>query len=79
MDYHFIWERVLRKDLAISFVSGKDNLADIFTKSLPGHLFLLFRDKLMPRAFPIRLRGDDNNSKTEHQTMLHLQSKEEDD
>ena len=74
-----IRDRVLRKDLAISFVSGKDNLADIFTKSLPGPLFLLFHDKLMPRAFPIRLRGDDNISKTEHQTKLQLQSKEEDD
>ena len=74
VDYHFIRERVLCKDLAISFVSGKDNLANIFTKPFPGPLFLLFRDKLMSRSFPIRLRGDDNNRKTEH----HLQSKEED-
>ena len=43
VDYHFIRERVLCKDLAISFVSGKDNLADIFTKPLPGPLFLLDR------------------------------------
>ena len=74
VDYHFIRERVLRKDLAISFVSGKDNLADIFTKPLPGPLFLLFHDKLMPRSSPIRLRGDDKDRKTEQ----HLQSKKED-
>ena len=78
VDYHFIRERVLRKDLAISFVSGKDNLADIFTKPLAGPLFLLFCDKLMPHSFPIRLRGDDNNRKTEHQPEHHLQPKEED-
>ena len=57
VDYHFIRECVLRKDLAISFVSGKDNLADIFTKPLPGPLFLLFRDKLMPRSFPHSFKG----------------------
>ena len=74
VDYHFIRERVLRKDLAISFVFGKDNLADIFTKPLPGPLFLLFRDKLMPRSFPIRLKGDDKDRKTEQ----HLHSKKED-
>ena len=74
VDYHFIRERVLRKDLAISFVSGKDNFADIFTKPLPGPLFLLFRDKLMPRSFPIHLRGDDKDRKTKQ----HLHSKKED-
>ena len=65
VDYHFIRERVLRKDLAISFVSGKDNLADIFTKPLPGPLFLFFRDKLMPRSSSICLKGDDKDRKTE--------------
>ena len=74
VDYHFVRERVLRKDLAISFVSGKDNLADIFTKPLPGPSFLFFHAKLMSCSSPIRLRGDDKDRKPEH----HLQSKKED-
>ena len=35
VDFHFIRERVLRKDLVVKFVSTTDQLADIFTKSLP--------------------------------------------
>uniref|UniRef100_A0A2N9J6E2 Integrase catalytic domain-containing protein n=1 Tax=Fagus sylvatica TaxID=28930 RepID=A0A2N9J6E2_FAGSY len=40
VDFHFIRERVLRKDLVVKFVSTTDQLADIFTKSLPTHHFL---------------------------------------
>ena len=65
VDYHFIRDRVRRKDLAIHFVSGKDNLADIFTKPLLRPLFLFFRDKLMPHSSPIRLRGDVEDTKAE--------------
>jgi hypothetical protein len=34
VDFHFVRERVLRKDLVVKFVSTVDQLADIFTKSL---------------------------------------------
>ena len=37
VDFHFIRERVLRKDLQVKFVSTTDQLADIFTKGLPSH------------------------------------------
>uniref|UniRef100_A0A2N9FFC2 Reverse transcriptase Ty1/copia-type domain-containing protein n=1 Tax=Fagus sylvatica TaxID=28930 RepID=A0A2N9FFC2_FAGSY len=40
VDFHFIRERVLRKDLVVKFVSTIDQLADIFTKSLPTQRFL---------------------------------------
>jgi hypothetical protein len=40
VDFHFIRERVLRKDLVVKFVSTTDQLADSFTKSLPTHRFL---------------------------------------
>uniref|UniRef100_A0A2N9GTY6 Uncharacterized protein n=1 Tax=Fagus sylvatica TaxID=28930 RepID=A0A2N9GTY6_FAGSY len=40
VDFHFVRERVLRKDLAVKFVSTLDQLANIFTKSLPTHRFL---------------------------------------
>uniref|UniRef100_A0A2N9GH47 Integrase catalytic domain-containing protein n=1 Tax=Fagus sylvatica TaxID=28930 RepID=A0A2N9GH47_FAGSY len=40
VDFHFVRERVLRKDLEVKFVSTVDQLADIFTKSLPTQRFI---------------------------------------
>jgi hypothetical protein len=37
IQYHFLRERVQNKELAISYINMKDNIADIFTKALtPG-------------------------------------------
>jgi hypothetical protein len=37
IQYHFLRERVQSKELAISYINMKDNIADIFTKALtPG-------------------------------------------
>ena len=41
VDYHFVCEKVLRRDLCVKFVLSKDNLADIFTKSLPRLCFFI--------------------------------------
>jgi hypothetical protein len=46
VDFHFVRERVLRKDLVVKFVSTVDQLADIFTKSLSTHRFLDLRNNL---------------------------------
>uniref|UniRef100_A0A2N9GHZ2 Integrase catalytic domain-containing protein n=1 Tax=Fagus sylvatica TaxID=28930 RepID=A0A2N9GHZ2_FAGSY len=46
VDFHFVRERVLRKDLTVKFVSTVDQLADIFTKSLSTHRFLDLRNNL---------------------------------
>jgi hypothetical protein len=46
VDFHFVRERVLRKDLVVKFVSTVDQLANIFTKSLPTHRFLELRRNL---------------------------------
>uniref|UniRef100_A0A2N9FLZ2 Integrase catalytic domain-containing protein n=1 Tax=Fagus sylvatica TaxID=28930 RepID=A0A2N9FLZ2_FAGSY len=40
VDFHFIREKVLRKDLVVKFISTIDQLANIFTKSLPTQRFL---------------------------------------
>ena len=41
VDYHYVREKVLRCDLCFRFVSGKDNLTDLFTKPLTSASFLL--------------------------------------
>ena len=62
VDYHFTREKVLRKQLQIGFVSGRDNFADIFTKPLPAPLFQFHRAKLLVDSSPISLRGDVEHS-----------------
>jgi len=58
VDFHYVCEKVLCKDLCIRFVSRKDNLADIFTKPLTSPLFLLQSSKLMVDSSPIHWSGD---------------------
>ena len=58
VDYHYVREKFLRRDLKIGFVSGTDNMADIFTKPLPTPPFLSFRTKLLVDSSPCCLRGD---------------------
>ncbi|XP_065636783.1 uncharacterized mitochondrial protein AtMg00810-like [Quercus suber] len=55
--YHFVREKVLKRDLGIKFISIKDNYADIFTKPLPGPYFLFLRGKLLADSTSC-LRGD---------------------
>ncbi|XP_019172086.1 PREDICTED: uncharacterized protein LOC109167519 [Ipomoea nil] len=46
IDYHFVRDKVASGDIVVNFVSTKDQLADIFTKPLPGSRFAILRDKL---------------------------------
>ena len=55
VDFHFVRERVLHKDLTLKFVSTLDQLVDIFTKSLPTHHFLDLRSNLMATVRPPKL------------------------
>jgi len=57
VDYHFIREKVLHKDITISHLSTHDQCADIFTKGLTATRFNFLRNKLMIVASPISLRG----------------------
>ena len=36
VDYHFVREKVLNRDMIIKYISTLDQLVDLFTKSLPS-------------------------------------------
>jgi hypothetical protein len=57
VDYHFIHEKVLNKDISVHYLSTHIQLADIFTKGLSSSCFLFLRDKLMVLGSPISLQG----------------------
>ncbi|XP_019200258.1 PREDICTED: uncharacterized protein LOC109193886 [Ipomoea nil] len=45
VDYHFVQDKVSSGEFQVHFVSTKDQLTDIFTKSLPAAHFGILRDK----------------------------------
>ena len=47
VDYHFVREKVLRRDVMLKFISAHDQLADLFTKGLPSPRFNWLTSKLM--------------------------------
>ncbi|KAL4030262.1 hypothetical protein IC575_008498 [Cucumis melo] len=47
IDYHFVREKVLRKDISIRYIFSNNQLADILTKPLLSPTFLHLRDKLL--------------------------------
>lgn len=58
VDYHFIHEKVLNRDILVKFISTKDQVADIFTNGLSSARFSYLKSKLMVSLHPISLRGD---------------------
>ena len=68
VDYHFVREKVLRRDLLLKFVASHDQLADILTKGLPSPRFLWLLSKLMWQ-FPMCLRGDEKPEEHDAQEL----------
>jgi hypothetical protein len=60
MDYYFIREKVLNRDVLLKFISTGDQIADIFTRGLSSTRFLFLKSKLMVLSSPISLRGNVN-------------------
>lgn len=52
IDFHFVRDKVARKDLNVQFLSTKDQLADIFTKPLASSRHKLLCSKLHVVYFP---------------------------
>ncbi|XP_073262717.1 uncharacterized protein [Populus alba] len=46
VDYHFVCDRVAKKEIQIRFIPSQDQLADVFTKPLSAASFTAFRFKL---------------------------------
>jgi len=46
VDYHFVHDRVAKKEIQICFVPSRDQLVDVFTEPLPVASFTAFRFKL---------------------------------
>jgi histone deacetylase 1/2 len=46
IDFHFVRERVLKKQLEIRFIPSKDQVEDGFTKPLPYRVFEDFKHNL---------------------------------
>jgi hypothetical protein len=44
--HHFVRERVADGDIKLEFIPGAENLADVFTKPLPGPKFRWIREQL---------------------------------
>lgn len=57
IDYHFIREKVVNKNIVVKHISTKNQLADMFTKSQTTTRFQFLRSKLMVRQLPISLQG----------------------
>lgn len=62
-DYHYIREQVALGLIETKHVPAAEQIADIFTKSLPRKAFIYLRDKLGVGYLPTpRLRGNMNNN-----------------
>lgn len=62
VDYHYVRDKVVRKELDVCYVCTTDQVADVFTKGLSSPRFKLLKDKLKVQACPISLRGYDSKS-----------------
>jgi hypothetical protein len=60
VDYHFVQEKVINRDLLVKFISSKDQVANLFTKGLPSVQFQFLQSILMVLPPSISLQGGVN-------------------
>lgn len=59
VDYHYVHEKVVRKEVVVNYVSIHDQISDIFTMGLSINRFRFLVSKLLVLALPVSLRGCD--------------------
>ena len=73
VDFHYVCEKVICKDLYVRFVSSKYNSVDVLTKPLTAPLFHLLRSKPMVDSPLFHLRSDvkldDPHDIVQHKTV----------
>ena len=52
-DYHFVRDRVEKKEIQIRFIPSRDHFDDVFTKPLSTTSFIAFRFKLRVDPSPL--------------------------
>ena len=57
VDYHYVREKVVRKQLLVNFICSQDQLADLFTKGLSSSRFKFLVSKLPVVSRHVSLRG----------------------
>ncbi|KAJ1701542.1 hypothetical protein LUZ63_001321 [Rhynchospora breviuscula] len=57
LDFHFVREKVVNKELYIQYICSIDQIGDVFTKSLAKSRFTMLRDKLHVSENTPSLRG----------------------
>ncbi|KAJ1704569.1 hypothetical protein LUZ63_004348 [Rhynchospora breviuscula] len=65
LDFHFVREKVVNKQLNVRFVCSADQIGDVFTKGLSKARYHHLRDKLNVFDNPLSLRGPVKDHKTE--------------
>lgn len=73
VDYHFVREKVLRRDFQIKYIAIGDQLVDVFIKSLSTSRFGFLCSKVMVSIDPMVLRGDvkvSHDIQTEHTVKI---------
>ncbi|KAM1486966.1 hypothetical protein ACFX2I_001086 [Malus domestica] len=62
VDYHYIRDKVIRKEIEVGYVATTDQIADFLTKGLSSVRFHYLISKLPVRQRPVSLRGRDKSS-----------------
>jgi hypothetical protein len=72
VNYHFIREKVLNKDILVQHISTHDHIANVFTEGHTKARFMFLRSKLMVIPIPISLQGN-----VKHKKITNIEDQEE--
>lgn len=73
VDYPYIKEKVVHKEIEFGYVATADQLADLLTKGLSPSRFSFILSKLLIRQCPLSLRGSDKPSQQSKSQIMPTQ------